>query len=138
MSLAIKPEWLEADGAEPKWVSEFKRVQKHLENALEYSAGMFDLQDILDTIAISEMQLWAGEDSVIVSQISVYPRKKILHLPFVGGNLEELERMAPSIVEFAKFINCDMITTAGRRGWERTFLRQYNFKPMHYAMYSEI
>jgi hypothetical protein len=138
MTLLIKPEWLEADGTEQKWVSEFKRVQKHLENALEYSAGMLNLQDILDAIAISEMQLWAGEDSAIVSQISVYPRKKILHLPFVGGNLEELERMAPSIVAFAKHINCDMITTAGRRGWERTFLRQYNFKPMHYAMYTEI
>lgn len=130
--------YLNADGTEPEWLSEFKRCKQYIADALEYNAGTHTLEDILDAVASNEMQLWPGNSSAIVGQIVVYPRKKAYHMPFVGGNLEELQLMGPSIIDFAKFVGCHMITTAGRRGWDRTFLRDIGFEPMHYAMKLEL
>ena len=130
--------YLAPDGTQPDWLREFIRTQKHIEAALEYNAGTHDLSDVLHAIAIGEMQLWAGEDSVIISQVVVYPRKKVLHLPFVGGNLAELERMEPTIQEFARFLKCDLITSAGRKGWERSFLKELGYKPVYNVMAMEI
>lgn len=131
--------YLNRDGSTPEWFAEFKRVQQYIEDALDYNAGMYEIDDVADAIATGEMQLFSGKESAIVSQIMIFPKKKVLHLPFVGGNMKELELMAPSIVEFGKFMNCNMITSAGRRGWDRSFLvRDYGFKPMHSALFMEI
>ena len=92
----------------------------------------------MDGVATNALQLWASDKAVIITEIMVYPRKKLLHAPIVAGNLEGVAEIAPSILEFAKFIGCQGVTTAGRKGWERTFLREYNFKPAYNCMLMEI
>ena len=137
--MIIDEEYLNSDGSMPEWLQEFVRVSKHIENALEYNAGTHNIEDIMYSVAIGEMQLWTGKDSVIIGQIVVYPQKKVYHMPFVGGNLEDLREMAPSIIHFARYMECSMITTAGRRGWDRVpLLKELGFEPMHYAMKMEI
>ena len=135
--IEVNPAWL-IDGEEPDWLKEFRRVQVYIENALEYNVGTATIQDIVDQIARGEMHLWTAENTAIVSQFVDFPRKRSLHLPFVGGNLEDIKKMAPSIINFAKAAKCDMLTTAGRRGWERTFLKDLNFRPVYHVMKMDI
>jgi len=130
--------YLNQDGSQPEWLSETIRCRKWIEDALEYSLGTHDFYDIVDGIATNALQLWASDKAVIVTEMMVYPRKKLLHAPVVAGNLEGVEEMTPTVIEFAKFMGCQGITTAGRRGWERTFLREYNFKPAYNCMLMEI
>lgn len=130
--------YLNKDDTQPEWLSEFIRCRKWIEDALEYSLGTHNVQDLLDDVATNELQLWSSDKAVIITQILVYPRKKLLHAPIVAGNLEGVAEMTPSVIEFAKFIECQGITTAGRKGWERTFLREYNFKPAYNCMLMEI
>jgi hypothetical protein len=135
--MIIDPDYLNPDGTYPEWLSEFVRCRKWLEDALKYSAGTHSITDVLDAVATNHMQLWSCDTAAIVTEIMVYPQKKILHMPLVGGNLEGLELLAPSVKEFSKFINCDGVTIAGRRGWERTFVRDFGFKPLYHWMYME-
>lgn len=137
--LLIDDEWLNPDGTEHEWLVDFKRCQKWLEDALEYdNAGTYSIQDICDEIASNRMHLWPGEESAVVTQILVYPQCKHLHILLAGGNLEELERMAPSVIDFAKYFGCSRITLAGRRGWGRTWVRKFGMKPLYYWMYAEV
>lgn len=131
-------DYLNPDGTMPEWLEQFVRCRKWIEDALKYSADTHDIYDILDEVAYNRMQLWPGKESAIITEIMVYPKKKMLHVSLAGGNLKELSQMAPSIIEFAKFIECDGITIAGRRGWERTFVRDLNFKPLYYWLHMEI
>lgn len=130
--------YLNEDKSQPEWLSEFIRCRKWIEDALEYSLGTHNVQDLLDGVATNELQLWTHTNTAIITQILVYPRKKLLHVPIVGGNLEEVEAITPSLIEFGKFTGCAGLTTAGRRGWERTFLRKFNFKPAYNCMLMEI
>lgn len=135
--IQVNPGWLK-DGEEPDWLKEFRRVQFHIENALEYNSGTVILQDIVDQIAVGEMHLWAAEDSAIVTHFVEFPRALTLHIPFAGGNLKELEEMMPSLINFAKASNCDMVTVAGRRGWERSFLKEMSFRPAYQVLKMDI
>ena len=127
IDIEVNPGWLK-DGVEPEWLTEFRRIQIHIENALEYNANTLILQDIVDQIATGDMHLWAGKDSAIITQIVIFPRRKVLHVPFAGGNLAEIEEMSPFIIDFAKRLGCDMISIAGRKGWERTFTKSLGFE----------
>jgi hypothetical protein len=136
--MIIDDEYLNPDGTMPEWAEQFVRCSKWIEDALKYSAGTHSIYDILDAVACNQMQLWPGEKSAVITEIVVHPQKKMLHLALAGGNLEELSVMAHSIHAFAKHIEADGITIAGRRGWARTFMRDWNFKPLYYWMHMEI
>jgi hypothetical protein len=98
---------------------EWKRSKPWIEAALEYSLGSFTIEDIEERIAKGHMQFWPGERCALVSEFHIFPRKKWLHVPFIGGDLEEVKAMQPALWSFAKFHGCDGLTGGGRPGWER-------------------
>lgn len=137
--MIIAEEYLNPDGSQPEWLQEFVRVSKHIGSALEYNAGTHSIEDIMHSVATGEMQLWAGKDTALIGLVTVHPQKKIYHILLGGGNLEEIEEMAPSVIHFAKFMGCEEITMAGRKGWERTSLfKKLGFAPMQIVMKMEI
>ncbi len=109
-----------------------------LQKALELGGEAYTIQDIEDMIATGKAQMWPGETSVIVTEIILYPRAKHLHLFLAGGNLDELESMLPEIIEWGKTQGCSRVSLSGRRGWERSFLREMGFQPTLVVMEKEI
>ena len=109
-----------------------------LQKALDLGGEAYTIQDIEDMIATGKAQMWPGETSIIITEIINYPRAKHLHLFLAGGNLEELESMLPEIIEWGKTQNCDRVSLSGRRGWERSFLREMGFKPTLVIMEKEL
>ena len=69
------------------------------------------------------MQLWSGERGCAVTEILVYPNKKILHVFLAGGakghGIDQITDMHDSAVEFAKRENCQGMTVSGRAGWKK-------------------
>ena len=109
-----------------------------LQKALDLGGEAYTIQDIEDMIATGKAQMWPGETSVIVTEIIQYPRAKHLHLFLAGGNLDELESMLPEIIEWGKTQGCNRVSLSGRRGWERSFLREMGFKPTLVIMEKEL
>ena len=98
---------------------EILRCRKWIEDALEYSGGTHDFDDIVDAIYSGRMQLWPAENSALVTEIIVYPRKKVLHIFLGGGELQEILGMHDSVIEWAKLQGCEALTVAGRAGWSK-------------------
>ncbi len=109
-----------------------------LQKALDLGGEAYTIQDIEDMIATGKAQMWPGETSVIVTEIILYPRAKHLHLFLAGGNLDELESMLPEIIEWGKTQGCNRVSLSGRRGWERSFLREMGFKSTLVVMEKEL
>ena len=122
----------------PNWAIEFRRLQQHIEAALEYSQGTHTAEDVLEQISTGELQLWPGQDSVVITQIITYPRKKVLHIFLAGGNQKELKGMDPYVVQWAKDQGCTALTFTGRLGWARSEMRDIGFELTHVMMSKEI
>lgn len=62
-------------------------------------------------------------DAVIVTQLSTYPRQRVLEMLFCGGN--NMRRWRKTAIEavdrHARQLNCSYITAYGRRGWARAW-----------------
>lgn len=98
-------------------MSELERCRKWIEDALEYGGGTHTYEDVVEMIIQGRMQLWPAENSCIVTEITVYPRKKVLHVFLGGGELNEILGMHESVVQWAKDHGCSSLTMTGRKGW---------------------
>ena len=107
--------------------TEFIRCEKYIQDALDLG-DTHNAEDIFMGILKKEYELWTADNSAIVTQVIHFPRKIVLHLFLAGGNLKELEKLYREIEQWAHFQGISKITLDGRPGWERSFLRGYNFK----------
>jgi len=105
-----------------------EHYRSHIEAALKYGGDTHSFEDVVEMIEANDAQLWTGPDSVMVTQVVVYPRRKILMVWVAGGHLAELEAMAPAVEAWAKSEGCTGAMMLGRPGWERTFLARTGWK----------
>ena len=117
---------------------DLERLRHHVEAALEYSGGTHGIEDIAEGLKKGRFQLWPADDSVVVTEIIVYPRLKNLHFFLAGGDLDELKRMRPHIEAWGKQIGCTRVTLAGRKGWARTFLADEGYAPKWHILSKEL
>ena len=118
--------------------AELNRCRQWIEDALEYSGGTHSFDDIAAGVLASKFQLWPNHNSAVVTEIVVYPNVKNLHYFLAGGNLDELKMMRPHIEAWGKSIGCTRVTLAGRKGWERTFLKDEGYTPQWFVLSKEL
>lgn len=115
-----------------------ERARPFLEAALEYTQGTHTYADVVRDLDTGRSQLWDTNRAAVVTEIQLAPRAKTCHLFLAGGDLEELERILAVIERWAKGTGCDRISLAGRRGWERTFLRGEGYSPAWTVMTKDL
>ena len=109
--------------------NELLRCRDWIEDALEYSGGTHTFDDVVRSVMEGRMQLWPGPRGCAVTEIVVYPKKKVLHVFLAGGEMDQIIDMIDSAVEWSRGQGCSSMTLAGRHGWKRV-LDQYGFKPV--------
>ncbi len=117
---------------------DLQRLRHHVEAALEYSGGTHGIEDIAEGLKKGRFQLWPADDSVVVTEIIVYPRLKNLHFFLAGGDLDELRLMRPLIESWGKSMGCTRVSLAGREGWSKTFLRDEGYKPKWFVLSKDL
>jgi len=119
-------------------IEHLKRLRRHVEAALEYSGGTHNFDDVAEMVGDHRLQLWPASNSVVLTEIIVYPRLKNLHYFLAGGDLDELSRMRPMIESWGKSIGCTRVTLAGRKGWAKTFLKDEGYSPQWSVLAKEL
>lgn len=119
-------------------LTEFWRLRKHIEAALEYSAGTHTIDDVADLILRGKLQCWEGSDSIIITEIVVYPQLKDLHFFLAGGDLDEISLMEPLITAWGKSLGCTRVSLAGRKGWQKSFLKDRGYEPKWSVLSKEL
>jgi hypothetical protein len=90
---------------------------KRLERALARMGGLFIVHDIISAVRAGRMQMFSEGDSIAVTQISLYPRAKVLDILLVVGKLEELRILHDRLLTFAAEVGASVIQAYGREGW---------------------
>ena len=107
----------------------WKQIEPFMEGAAKYTYGRFTSDDIYDSVTEHDYQLWVafnetGIKGAIVTNIMVYPKRKLLCMSFCGGNdlKEWKEPMLSLLQRYAKDMGCDGIEATARAGWAKIFL----------------
>lgn len=118
-------------------MSELERCRAWIEAALEYSGGTHSFDDIVAGLVSGKMQLWPAPDACAVTEILVYPQRKILNVFLAGGKMETLVDMQKDVLSWALAQGCDALMLSGRSGWTRA-LAKHGWTPLHVTMIQEI
>ena len=100
---------------------DFERFEKEIQSALKYSGG-YTLEDIWEEIEEGDLQMWPGDNSVIITTLLQQKHGLTLHFFLAAGTQEELKRTYPIVMAWGIDKGCVMATFTGRKGWERSFL----------------
>ena len=83
------------------------------------------------------MQLWPAPRGCIVTEIVVYPRKRVLNLFLAGGELDQIVDMNNDITAWAVKNDCTAGTMSGRIGWKKV-LEPLGWKQMYTTFQKEV
>ncbi len=118
-------------------IDELARCRPWIEAALEYSGGTHNFDDVAEALASGKMQLWPAPKGCIVTEIVVYPRKKVLNVFLGAGELDQLMDMHKDVIAWSKAQGCEAVTITGRYGWKKP-LTKHGWKPLHASYVKEI
>ena len=90
--------------------------------ALVYAGGTHSVDDVLEACYRGEWQMWEGQRSLVVTQLSVHPRCKEAFAFLAAGDLDEIAAMYPVLEAWARESGCTKLAFRGRPGWSKTFL----------------
>ena len=128
---------MEASTAHNMVETELDRCRPWIEAALSYSGNTHHFEDIVAGVKSGTMQLWPAPHSCLVTELVIYPRKKLLNIFLAGGELKELMSMQPDVQKWAIREGCDGGMISGRRGWDRP-LKNLGWKFQHVYYTKEI
>ena len=86
--------------------------------ALARQGDLYTLQDILERLADGRMQSFAEDNSWMITQISNFPRRRVLEVIGLVGDLKDYRALDEKLVGFAGEMNVDLVSAYGRRGWK--------------------
>jgi len=98
---------------------ELTRCRGWIEDALQYSGGTHIFDDVVCEVLSGRMQLWPAARGCAVTELGVYPRKKVLHVFLAGGEMDQLLDMMDSAASWGRAQGCSGMTMAGRHGWAK-------------------
>lgn len=108
---------------------EAEKARPFIEAALEYSGGTHTFGDVVGALVSGEMQLWATDAAAVVTELQMFPQYRACNFFLAGGDMNQLAHFQRVIGEWAKAQGCQRLTITGRRGWERTFLKDEGYTP---------
>jgi hypothetical protein len=95
-----------------------------LNRVLARMGGIYTAADILEKVGLGTMQMFAEGDSIAITQISVYPQKRVLDIIAVVGSIKDLRILHDRILTFAAEVGVDVIQAYGRGGWMADALKR--------------
>ena len=122
------------------------KIDKYLDKVIPYTGGRYAREDILEGIENRILDLWVPinvekntVDGVVVTQFTVYPRKKVFTILLCCGDYlsEWYSPLFELLYQVASLNKCDLAEVLGRKGWVRK-LKDIGFKQSMWIVEREI
>lgn len=105
-----------------KTVHDLHRLRPAIEKALPYTHRTHEFDDIVAMVMRGEARFWTTENSFLIVERVVYPRKVVYHIFLAGGDLDELRGLHGEVTAAALADGATALTLTGRRGWVRALV----------------
>lgn len=98
----------------------------------DFSGRLFTSKSLIQAVALGELQAWVylrdeSVNTIFLTKLQVYPRAKVMSIPFVIGKpgREAVEEVSQVMESEARRQGCTYIQASGRRGWRRFVKRDW-------------
>lgn len=105
----------------PAYEAAWTRAEPFFRKALKYAGNLWTLDEVKALIEEGEAHFWFSNTGYVVTQFSYSPRVKLLNFWLLGGDLDGLEALLPSIEVWAIQNDCLVFMGTGRRGFMKRF-----------------
>lgn len=75
--------------------------------------------ELVAKLRAGKAQLWLGEKSAMVTEVTEEPGGRCLHGWLAGGDLLEIKALIPGALAWGRMMGCVTATIEGRTGWAR-------------------
>jgi len=93
------------------------KMGKLMDKALKLGDNLFNLDDIQECLKNGKMQGHVEGDTWVITQVHEWPRRKSVNILYVVGSLGNALAIEDKLIDWAKSIDADLITTVAREGW---------------------
>jgi hypothetical protein len=90
---------------------------RRLEKALEHGGGTHTVDDVMERVRENRAACWPNGDSLVVTEVLVFPRLRAVNYWIASGNLQECLALAPAIDAWGIEQGCTVAMATGRMGW---------------------
>ncbi len=97
---------------------------RRFESALARAGSTHTISDVMDKVREGRAQCWPNGDSIIITEILVYPRVRACNYWILSGTLDECAELQPAIDQWAIEEGCSVATGTGRMGWLRAMAQR--------------
>jgi len=101
----------------PKMSPEARKLQ--FEALLAREGGLYTFDDVMEHLEDGRFQSFAHNDTWVITQIQDFPRKRVLHVQYILGTLEDFYVIEKELVDFATKLGANYMSGAGRMGWKK-------------------
>jgi len=110
-----------------------------LAQALHLAGDTHNLDDLQEQLEDGDAQWWQapGTDSCIITELVVFPRRRVVRYWLAAGELAPVLELQPAIDDWARRQGATHAVLEGRRGWER-LLPRWGWRARAIAMYKEL
>lgn len=109
-------------------------MKERFEKMLADFGGFYTFEDIMDNIRKGTMQSFSDGHSWAITQVNEFPRKKVVEIAFVIGDMEDLiGTVQEDILKFARSIGADMLMASGRIGWNKTKNKEWKLHSANFT-----
>ena len=88
-----------------------------LERVLDRMGGVYQWRDIKERLDDGRMQSFAHGNSMVITEVCVFPRARVLDCILAVGDIEDCRALHDEVVGFADKLDIPLIRAQGRRGW---------------------
>jgi hypothetical protein len=117
-------------------VSDYLRFRERFRELIE-PYGMYTIEQLDQSLAEGNSQLWAGSNSAMITSLPDYA-EKVGQADWVVGDLDEIVRdLIPAAERWFRAQGCKRIMFEGRVGWSRV-LKGRGYKAHSVTMVREL
>lgn len=91
---------------------------QRIADILKEQGDLYTVDDVFAAVQRGEYQSFSDGDSLVVTSVRQFPRRKALEIILAVGTLEQIYAIQPRVVAFARDNGCEvMLASVGRDGW---------------------
>lgn len=92
---------------------------RRFQRALTQAGDTHTIDDVLQRMRERKAVCWTNGDSIVVTEVCVFPRLRACNYWITSGRLHECAELQPAIDAWAVREGCTVATATGRMGWLR-------------------